>query len=685
MQHKNKITLKVISVFLLAFGLSACVNVPPNKMTMEKSYLETEEEPSTAIDPERLTANKSLSEEDVTETARRFRFVAPLKLNTSQAKTAEDVLNQFSDEKTFKITADNLSLQDFLHQTLGEQLGVSYILSDDIKNDKQSVTLNLQKAISEKKLFTLMEELLVEREYLLRFDDNIFYIHKSDQKNNKGDVIYGYGNKLSDIPNSSLNIIQIIPFEFGMPSSISLTLRQLLGINAKQDLQNSSLTIQGKRKDIVRAMEFVQMMDKPTMKNRQIGLYRTTFLDGNKLIPKLREILNQEGISLGGANTSNGALSIVELDKQGVLIFFANNTQVIERALFWLNQIDQPLKTVENQYFIYHPKFSRAADMGDSLEALIADGKSSSVGTSTSAADQNKGIARATVRSASSKTMKMVVDERANALIFHTSGKEYQQLLPLIKRLDVLPKQVMLEVVIAEVTLSDSFKSGVDFVLGNQGATKTGGFTLSSGSSGLSYILSGSQGSLSVNLLSTNSNVNVLSRPSLLVRDGVTASIAVGDDIPTVGEIVTDPVNGSRSSIVYRKTGIDLSVTPTINARGVIIMAIDQTISNQATGGDAVDGSPTIFERSIGTEVIAQSGQTIVLGGLISENSAQNDSGVPFFSSIPIIGYLFEQKSESKDKTELVVLVTPRVLDSNDEWQEVKDKFMTSFTEVRLD
>ena len=111
-------------------------------------------------------------------------------------------------------------------------------------------------------------------------------------------------------------------------------------------------------------------------------------------------------------------------------------------------------------------------------------------------------------------------------------------------------------------------------------------------------------------------------------------------------------------------------------------MEINQKISNQSPGSDAVAGSPIIFERSIRTEVIAQSGQTVVLGGLISENQTVNDTSVPFFSSIPLVGKLFDSTNDTKDKTELVVLVTPKIIESNDEWDSIRAKFSKQLTEL---
>lgn len=683
MKQFKTISASMISIIVL----SSCA-VPTNQgLSVNKSYLESK---NTNLDAETLTVDNAeiVSNAAITEAQKeeqkKFRFVPPLKLNTVGAKTADDILALFSQERKIKITAESLPLQNYLHYVLGEQLKVSYILAEEVKSDTQNVTLNLQDPITEQKLFTLTEELLSQRNYNIRFDDNIFYIHKSEASTGKGNVAYGFGKNIDDVPQTSLEIIQMVPFEYGMQTSLGNTLRQLLGVKAIPDAKRSSITIQGKRKDIVRAIELINIMDNPLVRQRHTGIYQATFLSTEDLTSKLEDLLQQEGFSVATGGKTTAALSIVELDKQGELIFFASNEQVIKRAVFWANKIDKPALTAEEQYFIYQPKYSRAIDMGDSLEALISGNRGSLSGSTTAESQNQQGGRRVT--SASSDSMRMVVDERANAIIFFTSGQEYQQILPLVKRLDILPRQIMLEVTIAEVTLTDNFRAGVEFNLTNRGLSRAGGFSLSnSGEGGLSYVLTGTKGNITATLLNSNSNVNILSRPSLMVRDGVTADISVGNDIPTVGEIVTDPVNGSQTSVQYRKTGVELKVKPTINARGVVIMEIDQRISNQATGDESVAGSPIIFERSIGTEVIAQSGETIVLGGLISENQNKTDTRVPFFSAIPILGSLFDSKSNESGKTELVVLVTPRVLESNDEWQDFKRNFVENLELLKLE
>jgi general secretion pathway protein D len=428
----------------------------------------------------------------------------------------------------------------------------------------------------------------------------------------------------------------------------------------------------------------MQLVDRPKLGQRQVALYKAVFIDIQGLTKSLTDLLAQEGISVGTANNINNALSIVALPNIGAITLFAKKQTVIDRALFWANTLDQPAEGENIQYFIYQPDFSRASDLGLSLQALVGGGQVAASNTSLTA-ESTKAKQSVSATGISNSDIGLVIDERANSLIFQTTGEEYRKLLPLIKRLDIMPKQIMLEVVIAEVVLTDEFKQGVDFTLTNRGnASVVGGFSLASGSEGLSYALAGVKGSLNIDLFQKNDNVNVLSRPSLLVRDGVTAEINVGNDVPTVGEIITDGLNGNQTSVVYRKTGVELTVTPTINAQGVVIMEILQKTSNQASAGSSVQGAPIIFERTIKTEVVADSGQTIILGGLMSESRTLNDTSVPGFSSIPLLGKLFDSKEDTKNKTELVVMVTPKVIESNDEWLQIKQRLAAELNSIKL-
>ncbi|MFT6985518.1 MAG: general secretion pathway protein D [Psychromonas sp.] len=680
---RSKVNNFNLSLFIV-ITLSACSSALKPKNAVNDSYLNKS-------DNSAVTSNDTRDQKQQAESLldNSMQYLSAYEEEQESDKPTTDLTKQFSTSKMVAITTDELPLEDYLHYVFGELLAVNYILGDKVKSNSQKITLNLQEKISQQKLFTITETLLAERGYIIRFNEGIYYIHDSESQGTKADMVYGYGNKLEDVPNSSLEIMQMIPFDYGVQTQLTLILKSLAKVNVISAAKKNALLVQGKRPEIIKALEFIQLMDQPAYRNREIGLYKATFVSLIDLKLKLGELLEQEGLTVAGENQIDKAISIISLDRTGRLVFFVPNKKILQRINFWLTQIDQPLSGDVLQYFLYSPQFSRATDLGESLKNLISGG-TANISSSTSANSQNDQNKQTNKNSsskslnASNENMKMVVDQRANALIFHTTGEHYRQLMPLIKQLDVLPKQVLLEVVIAEVTLSDSFQSGVDFTLTNQGvASSQGGFNLGSGAAGLSYALTGAQGNLNITLFQQNDHVEVLSRPSLLVRDGVSATITVGNDIPTIGDTIVDD-GVVTSSVVYRKTGVDLTVKPTINARGIIIMEIKQKISNQPSGGDAVEGAPIIFERSIETEVIAGSGQTIILGGLISENTDFSDTQVPFFSSIPLIGHLFNSRNDATVKTELVVLVTPRIIESTDEWDEIKAKFSNKLTELSL-
>lgn len=676
---------KTLILGLLASGVLAGCSTTHNGLSPAPSYLQKNTTVSVKANKEPQSTNP---DNNKTAAQHGITYLEPLANNKTSQSEQANLADKFSNSERVKLTADSLLVKDYLHYVFGELLNVNYILGDQLNNSKDRVTLNLQDELTKRKLFTLSEQMLRERNILIRYQDGIYYIHKSDD-GVSSNLVYGYGANPVDVPNTSNEIVQLAPFKTGMQTPLANTIRQLTSVNATPLFDQQAIMFKGKRSDIIKALEFMQLVDQPAFRNRSIGMYKSAFVPVEELSKQLQDLMKQEGISVSINASSEQAVSIVPIERTNTMVFFTNDKRFIQRVSYWAQQLDQPADGNQEQYFVFNPEFSRATDLGESLQMLLGGGASQALTSSTSATSQNNQANSNNSNkvkrniSVNADGMKMVVDERSNALIFYTTGDDYRNLLPMIKRLDIMPKQIVLEMMIAEVTLTDEFKQGVEFALTNQGASKQGGFNLENGGSGLSYVLSGTAGKLEFNLLQKDTYVNVLSRPSLAVRDGVEASITVGNRIPIVGDIVTDPVNGSRTSVEYLETGIDLQVTPTVNAQGVVLMEITQKISNQASSSGA-EGNPIIFERSLKTEVIAGNGQTIMLGGLISENSTLTDRSVPFFSSIPIFGRLFDGTDNNTNKTELVVLVTPRIVDSTAEWESVYSQFKQGMSELKL-
>ena len=675
-----------LSTMLVMF-LSACTSTD-TRVNLDKSYLEEQSNSARSLDSPVAPGNKETS---VSEGSGFSYLKPPKRDNLFDAKPKQQLTQQFSDSKMVKLAADELPLNDFLHYVMGELLGVSYIVGETVKGDTNTLTLNLQESVSQRKLFSLAEGLMNERGYVIRFNDGIYYINQESNRLGQGQIVFGYGNKVTDVPETNNVIWQMAPFDYGFNGTLGLTMGQLAKVDVSSDSSQNMMVLRGKRTEIIKALEFMKLVDRPGLGPRQVAMYKAVFVAPELLIVKLTELLAQEGISVSKAGRGT-ALSIVSLPSRGAIALFANTRDVLERAEYWVEEIDRPEEGDVQQYFIYQPEFSRATDLGKSLEPLLSGSSAGSEATSsTSASAQNSQIKQPAGNlsvSAGNAAVDMVVDKRANSLIFRTTGDEYRRLLPLIKRLDVMPQQVMLEVMIAEVTLTDEFRSGVEFALksGDYALNSKGAFGLDK-VGGLSYILTGSRGSVNVNMFEGNSLVNVLSRPSIVVRDGVQASISVGTDIPIIGETTSNPLDtntGQTTKIEYRKTGVELSVTPTINAQGVVIMVVKQKNSNQVEAGSTVVSSPSIFERSISTEVVAESGQTVIMGGLRSENSNNSDSQAPLLGDVPVLGELFRVDKRGATKTELVVMITPKIIESPQQWTSIKANLAKELRYLKL-
>jgi general secretion pathway protein D len=300
-------------------------------------------------------------------------------------------------------------------------------------------------------------------------------------------------------------------------------------------------------------------------------------------------------------------------------------------------------------------------------------------------------------------SVRIVADEKNNALIIFARPRDYRMIEDAIKRLDVVPLQVLIEATIAEVTLNDNLQYGLQWffshasnsvqLLNNtnsSGGTTTGGaadiLPQFSGLTGFNYLVGGGQAKAVLSALSQLTNVTVVSAPQLLVLDHQTAALQVGDQVPIISQTAQSVVTSGApivNSVEYLNTGVILQVTPRVNASGQINLDIDQSVSDVATTTTSTINSPTITQRRIVTSVIVQDGETIALGGLIIDNHNTTKSGIPVLSDIPVVGSLFGTTAKSTGRTELLVLLSPRIVRSASEARSMTDELRNRMRAVR--
>jgi general secretion pathway protein D len=285
--------------------------------------------------------------------------------------------------------------------------------------------------------------------------------------------------------------------------------------------------------------------------------------------------------------------------------------------------------------------------------------------------------------------IRIMADELNNSVLVYSTRAEYEKIEATLKRLDLPLTQVLIEASIVEVTLTDDLNYGLQWAFNDSrsGTDYTGRGVLSglgqgvlgNAAAGFSYTLKNPAGEIRavLNALSKKTSVKVLASPSLMVLDNHTASIAVGTQTPIdAGESVTSD-GIIRTSVQYKDTGVNLIVTPSVNAGNVVTMQVDQSVTDVgaqgSTAGSGAASQPTFLQRQLSSKLAVRSGESIVMGGLIQTNSSTTKSGVPVLHKIPVIGNLFGSTLDTGVRTELLVVITPRVVRSDIDIREVSD------------
>ena len=294
------------------------------------------------------------------------------------------------------------------------------------------------------------------------------------------------------------------------------------------------------------------------------------------------------------------------------------------------------------------------------------------------------------------QSIRVVSDDYNNALLVYASPYEYSKIERILKKLDVVATQVLIEASIVEVQLTDGLEFGLEWTFQNgignnyQGAGALDLTGLAPVAPGFSYtVTSANDVRAVVNALAEESLVNVISTPSVLVLDNHTAAIHVGDQQPIQSrQLVTDGGN-ITNSIEYKDTGVKLEVTPSVNDGGLVTLDVNQSVTDVGPK-DAATGQRSFLERNVSSRIAVRSGESVVLGGLITDNSTVAKSGVPYLMDIPVLGNLFSTNTDTTKRVELLVFITPKVVESDAELRdltrEMRDRMrgLTDFEDLPI-
>lgn len=497
------------------------------------------------------------------------------------------------------------------------------------------------------------------------------------------------GAALPDTPLPLRPVFQLVELQAVRQIDVVGWLRTLFGdrIKAHEDATRNALLISGTPDNLRAALDAIRVLDQPVLSGVQSASVTPVYWSADELARRLYDILLAEGYAVApvGAQQQAGSIRypIILLPVSGLnaVFIFARGPDVLKHVTEWVRRLDKPNERgVGKNYFTYAVKHKDASALAQTMEQLLGGARAA-----TAAANpQAGGAAGAAPPSAS----RVVVDKATNMLIFQASQDEYSQLTALLQTLDRPTKGALIEVTVAELSIDDKSQLGVEWLV-NRAISSGGRLTagtlggLSIGSAGFNVNVFDSASALRgvINALASENKATILSSPRVLARNGEQATIQVGQEVPivtsqqTTGNTTTTGTAQVLQTIQYRNTGVILRVKPVIHSGDQIDLDVVQEVSSAQSTNTGVNNSPTFSTRKVDTKLTLKNGATVMLGGLISDESSRGSAGIPGLKDIPLVGNLFSTQTTGGIRRELIVLITPYVISGDDEAQSVTDAF----------
>lgn len=686
----KKFALSLISCFLL-YG---CTTYQPQSLT-PVSVAPNEREGNVTLVAEGRDSQTGQLNRGINESVRSAPLLRIKDRSQSQAKqlalpTAEVTLN-----------ADQLPLNSFINLALGDVLDLNYIVDQDLVDRVQPVTLRVNNPVSSKRMLGLIEEVLQVNGVALALEEGVIKVIPASKTQDASPAL------LSGAVKPVLrygNVAEIIPVYY-LPLSQAMTLaeRTVKDSNGSVLMQNNlnAMMVVARQDDLDRLHSLLAELDVPNRAASHMTVAQPAYLSMEELIDDLQKALAASGVPVNMGSGNNGVV-LVPMSNNTLLVT-ASTREWLGYAQDWIRRLDKPKPVGGGDgVYAYFMKNTKAADAWEVVSAIFGDGNEANRGSQEqgedliAAADKlaeqnstgvrptnigpgNRGFKQPKEEANASMSVitdeyRVVIDNKRNALIFTGRFNDYQRLIELLEFVDRRARQVLLQAVVAEIQLNNDSSLGVEWNI-TQGDI-TGGTTglVQAGNLNLNGVFGDVTAKFAAAL--ETGDAKVLSSPRVIALDQETATINIGEQIAVkTGEINSNNNNAEVvSSFKYIDIGITLEITPSINENGLVELAISQEVSSPGAGGG---DTPPINTRSLQTRLLADSGDTVYMGGLISQNIATTESKVPLLGDIPGLGFLFKYQTERENSTELVLLVTPYVINSREEANFYTEQFRT--------
>jgi len=620
----------------------------------------------------------------------------------------------------YQINFAGAPLEDVVKVILGDTLGLSFTFDSRVVGD---VTVSSGRALTRDELLSVLETILRSKNAAIEKSSGTYHVTPLGEAVNSslaqvsGPQGAGPGYGITVLPLRHVSAASMMRLLDGFVSRSG---------SVKAEVLRNLLLIKGTAPERENLTNVAASFDVDWLKGQSAAIYPLQQATPEVVIEELKEIFKASEGDLGAET-----VGFRPMERLNAVLVITRTADKLRDVATWVRRLDRTNSAGVN-LFVYKVENGKAKDLADVLNETFAGGASRSgrafnsdtsvvdlrAGADASGADAGRarpadrgtgeGSERAAGRrsgpgessrtsqstAASGSDIRITADELTNQILIRATRSEYNRVLAVLRQLDRPPLQVIIYAVIAEVTLNDRLRYGVQVYLRSQDASggvfKGPTLELNPSFPGLNFFLgSAASPKLMLDALSRMTSVKVVSSPSVVVLDNQSATLTVGDEVPiTTQQVqsVTDSDSPIINSIRFRDTGVKLKVTPRVSSSGLVTMEVEQEISNVVPGSGAGTGTtltPTISQRKINSTVAVYSGQTVVLGGLISETRNRNKDGLPVVEKVPVIGEALGSTNNSGSRSEIIVFIRPQVMrdavDASLVTQEFRDR-LRSFT-----
>jgi general secretion pathway protein D len=601
------------------------------------------------------------------------------------------------------------AIEEVAKAVLGDALGLNYLISPKVAG---SVTLRTSRPLSRDAVLPVLEAALSVHGAAVVKSGGVYQVVPSAEAPRTAAPVRIPRKSKMRRPGYA---VEVVPLKFIGAAEMETVLKPVApkGSILFADKARNLLLLGGTSDELESMLRMIGIFDVDYMRGMSFALIPIENSNAVEVAAEVERIFN---LNIQQEKAAPGPIRFLPIERIRSILVISPDMTYIKHASDWIKTLDRRDET-DQKLHVYQVQNGRAGEIAEvlgrifgaqtpdeaspnrgqvapgysptTIESLPPPSESVSATSSVSTSGQvslappakrspteraSEKAAVSVVQFEGKNAVRIVADPNSNQLVIYATFADYQTILSALTKIDIAPMQVSIEATIAEVTLTGGFEYGVQWFFNtvDMSVDFEGGEifkAIGDGATGVaqafSYIAAAQSIQATLVALSQQTDVRIIASPNITVRDNQPARIQIGDQVPVLTQQSTSNFAAGAptvNSVQYIDSGVILEVTPHVNASGLISLDIIQQISQPVPTTSSDIDSPSIQQRLIQTSVSVQSNEVVALGGLISEIETKGGSGIPALRRIPVLGSLFGTKSKDSRRTEIIVLLTPRLI-----------------------